>query len=101
MNAGKIAAITGGVVSFVVIGGLLVVKKKYLISLFSSSPPASLTQEEIDEGYLFVGNSHLGKRLRNGQILISSPANDPYEDSDEDYDGGKRRRTRRKKKGRK
>lgn len=87
MDTGKIAGIVAGSVSVVVIGGLLVVKRKYLMSLFSTSPTRTLTAEERAEGYFYTENGDLAKILTE------------YEEEEER--GGKRRKTQRKKKGRK
>ena len=103
MDAGKIAGIVAGSVSVVVIGGLLVVKRKYLISLLSTSPTRTLTAEETADGFYYLPDGKPAQRLPDGRSLVLSPTKDPDDyDSDSDYDlGGKRRRTRRKKKGRK
>jgi len=67
MDAGKIAAISAGVISFTVIGGLLLLNRTYLFGYQNTWP---------------IG-------------MVSSPA------TLDASNGGKRRRTQRKKKGRK
>ena len=91
MDAGKIAAITGGVVSFVVVGGLLLMNRH---RFFKKSSPrsrsASLTNEGIRE------NTPEGNTI---DLKLEGPS----DNGDSAYYelGGKRRRTRRKKNSRK